>query len=61
MGAAVVPVDTANVECEVCLKEIPHSEAGIVEDNDCVMYFCGLDCYREWRESVKAAAGSTGG
>ena len=50
MGATVTPVDTGNVECEVCLKKIPHSEAGIVEANDYVMYFCGLDCYRQWRE-----------
>ncbi len=45
-------IDEGNVECEMCLKEIPHSEAGIVEANDYVMYFCGLDCYRQWRETI---------
>ena len=49
MSAVVTPVDTENVACEVCLREIPQSEAGIVEANDYVMYFCGLDCYRQWR------------
>jgi hypothetical protein len=52
MSAVVVPVDTDQVACEVCLKEVPSSEAGIVEANDYVMYFCGLDCYRIWRESL---------
>jgi len=49
MSATATPIDTGCVECEVCLKEIPQSEAGIVEANDYVMYFCGLDCYRQWR------------
>ena len=50
MAAAAQPVDTASVECKICLREVPHSEAGIVEAEDYVMYFCGLDCYRQWRE-----------
>ena len=42
-------VDEALVACDVCLREIPQSEADIVEANDYVMYFCGLDCYKKWR------------
>ena len=49
MNAAVTEIDTENVACEVCLKEIPQSEAGIVEAEDYVLYFCGLDCYTQWR------------
>jgi hypothetical protein len=49
MSAVITPVDTENVACEICRREIPQSEAGIVEANDDVMYFCGLDCYRQWR------------
>jgi hypothetical protein len=49
MSAVVTPIDTENVACAVCLREIPQSEAGVVEANDDVMYFCGLDCYRQWR------------
>lgn len=49
MSPVVTPVDTEQVACEICLKEIPQAEAGIVEANDSVMYFCGLDCYRQWR------------
>jgi len=55
MSAVATPVDTENVACEVCLREIPQSEAGIVEANDYVMYFCGLDCYRQWRETQGGA------
>ena len=38
-----------HVPCEVCLKEIPRSEAKVDEANDYVVYFCGLDCYDKWR------------
>lgn len=37
------------VPCEVCLKEIPRSEAKVDEASDYVAYFCGLDCYDKWR------------
>ena len=31
------------VPCEICLKEIPQSEAEIAEASDYVLYFCGLE------------------
>lgn len=37
------------VPCEVCLTEIPISEAKIDEASDYVAYFCGLECYDKWR------------
>ena len=37
------------VPCEVCLKEIPRSEAKVDEASDYVAYFCGLNCYDQWR------------
>jgi len=39
------------VECEVCLKEIPTSEAKCDEVNDYVLYFCGLECFDKWRRT----------
>ncbi len=42
--------ETEKVPCEECLKEIPKSEAKIVEANDYVINFCGLDCYDKWRK-----------
>jgi len=56
MSAVVTPIDSGGVACDVCLKEIPYSEAGIVEAEDYVMYFCGLDCYRQWREAQDVTA-----
>ena len=38
------------VECEVCLKEIPVSEAKSEEASGYVAHFCGLDCYDKWRK-----------
>jgi hypothetical protein len=36
------------VPCEVCQQEIPKSAALSAEDQDYVLFFCGLDCYEEW-------------
>ena len=37
------------VACEICIKEIPISEAKSEEATDYVMYFCGLECYAIWK------------
>ena len=42
------------VDCEICLKEIPLSEAKNEEATDYVMYFCGLECFEKWKESKGA-------
>jgi len=36
------------VKCEVCLTEIPASEAKSAEAYDYIAHFCGLDCYQKW-------------
>ena len=41
---------TENIACEVCLKEIPQSEAKVVEVDDYVVNFCGLECYEKWQK-----------
>ena len=38
------------VPCEICRKEIPVSEAKVAEATDYVVYFCGLNCFTEWKE-----------
>ncbi|MCI0506817.1 MAG: DUF3330 domain-containing protein [Gammaproteobacteria bacterium] len=43
------------VECEICLKEIPVSEAKNEEASDYVFYFCGLECFELWRNSEDKA------
>lgn len=43
------PVDVARVPCEICLKEVPRSEAVVAEAVDYVAYFCGLECYARWQ------------
>ena len=43
------PIDVERVACEVCLKEVPRSEATVPEATDYVVYFCGLDCYERWK------------
>lgn len=36
------------IKCDVCMKEVPQSEAKSAEAQDYVMHFCGLDCYSKW-------------
>ena len=43
------PVQVEQVACEICLKEVPLSEAIVPEATDYVAYFCGLDCYDKWK------------
>jgi hypothetical protein len=47
------PEGPQTVSCEVCLKEIPRSEALNAEAVDYVAHFCGLDCYCAWVASAE--------
>jgi len=49
MAQPAKPVEPRRVPCEVCLKEVPKSEAAMAEARDYVAYFCGLECYDKWR------------
>jgi hypothetical protein len=44
------PTEDEKVPCELCLKEIPLSEAKVDEAADYVRHFCGLECYAKWKE-----------
>ena len=48
MSPTPIPTELDPLSCEVCLKEIPVSEAKSEEATDYVVYFCGLDCYQQW-------------
>lgn len=52
------PLEPATVACEICLKEIPWSEATSEEAVDYVLHFCGLDCYARWKEQGTRVAES---
>jgi hypothetical protein len=47
--------DVGLVACEVCMKEIPESEATVAEATDYVLHFCGLDCYAKWKTGGEKA------
>lgn len=38
------------VECEICLEEIPISEAKSEEASDYVAHYFGMECYAIWKE-----------
>ena len=50
------PNDHDIIPCEVCLKEIPTTEAKTTEGTDYVVHFCGLDCYEQWRDKEQDEA-----
>jgi hypothetical protein len=43
------------VECEVCLKEIPISEAKSEEASGYVAHYFGLECYAIWKAQPQKA------
>jgi hypothetical protein len=51
-NAALAPADGGGglVACEVCLREVPRSEAVVPEAADYVAYFCGLRCFEQWKK-----------
>jgi hypothetical protein len=53
MNANDKPAENEMVACEVCLKEIPVSEAKSEEAEDYVRYFCGIDCYQQWKQQAE--------
>ena len=42
-------IENKLIACDICLKEIPASEAKSEEASDYVAHFCGLECYDQWR------------
>ena len=43
-------VEVKHVACEICLKEVPITEAEIPEAADYFVHFCGLECYEQWNK-----------
>ncbi len=43
------PIKEERVACEICLKEVPISEATVPEATDYFVHFCGLECYEKWK------------
>ncbi|UCH53084.1 MAG: DUF3330 domain-containing protein [Pseudomonadota bacterium] len=42
-------VEPETVACAVCLKEVPKSVADSPEGTEYVYYFCGAECYEQWK------------
>lgn len=40
--------DPSLLACEVCMKEIPISEASSSEATDYVIYYFGIECFGIW-------------
>jgi len=45
------------IACEICLKEIPRDLAKSQEGVDYVHYFCGIECYQQWKSEQKDGPG----
>ena len=55
MSADVEQLQVEHVACEMCLREVPKSEATVPEATDYVAYFCGLECYERWKNQGSKA------
>lgn len=59
------PRDDGLVECAVCKKLIPPSEAVSPEGHEYVLWFCGGECHAQWEreqaEGVEHAFGERSG
>ena len=54
------PVEVERVKCDVCLKEVPITEATVPEATDYVAHFCGLECYEKWKANPPEKPGAEG-
>ena len=48
--------EDALVSCDICMKEIPATEAKSEEADDYVRHFCGLECYDKWRSQAQKSS-----
>lgn len=44
------PSEPDLVACNVCLEEIPKSAAISQEADTYAQYYCGIDCYSQWKQ-----------
>jgi hypothetical protein len=50
-------IEPEKVACEVCMKEIPLSEATSVKATDYIVYYCGIECYDQWKRQEETPKG----
>ena len=36
------------LSCDICLTDVPISEAGCMESEEYVAFYFGLECYEQW-------------
>ena len=46
-------IELEQVSCEICMKEVPMTEAMVPEAEGYFVHFCGLDCYQQWKSKSK--------
>ncbi len=49
------PNPPETISCTACMRDIPKSAAKSVESAGYTLYFCGLECYREWNSQAEKA------
>lgn len=42
-------LESVQIACEICLREVPLNDATNPETEDYVAHFCGLECYEIWK------------
>lgn len=47
-------VPLQKITCRVCLEEVPLNLVDTPEGSDYIGHFCGIECYAEFNEKLKA-------
>ncbi|MFO1433084.1 MAG: DUF3330 domain-containing protein [Candidatus Competibacteraceae bacterium] len=45
------PIEPPKVQCHTCSKEIPPDADEHREGDDYTLWFCGTECYEQWRKT----------
>lgn len=61
MASPREPSAPETISCDVCLTEVPASEAQIAEAVDYIVHFCGLECYAQWKKKAAGAVAPEAG
>lgn len=48
------------VSCAVCLAEVPADAVSVMDAQDYVLHFCGLDCLEAWQKQAAPPSRESG-
>lgn len=50
MGNKPLDEDAELINCDICMQEIPAESEEYFETDAYVRHFCGIECYKKWKD-----------